>query len=145
MSGANDDLARAVDQVLEGIEKRWQAGDGDGLADYFHPDADFVDVLGRIFRGRAAIARIHRKNFATIHLDSRARLERLRTHELAPGVALAHVKGSMSVPAGPLAGDSTATQTMVLVSDGGTWRIRAFHNTFVRQMPGIPEADDQAD
>jgi uncharacterized protein (TIGR02246 family) len=99
-------------------------------------------VLGRIFRGRSAIARIHRKNFDTIHLDSRVRLERIATRELGPGVAIAHIKASLHVPAGPLAGDSLATQTMVLLHGAAEWQIRAFHNTFVRPMQGVPELDE---
>jgi uncharacterized protein (TIGR02246 family) len=142
MSDGAKDLGQAVDQILRDLELSWRASDSDGFAAHFHPDADFVDVLGRIFRGQEAIARIHRRNFDTIHLDSRVRLERLSTRELGAGVAVAHVKASLQVPAGPLAGDSQATQTMIIdQAGGGTWRIRAFHNTFVRELPGAPEAD----
>jgi hypothetical protein len=50
-------------------------------------------------------------------------------------------RGNIWVPAGPLAGDSRSTQTMVLHSGDGPWRIAAFHNTSVRDMPGIPPLD----
>lgn len=141
-SNGNVDLGPAVDQLLNNLETRWHASDSEGFAQNFHSDADFVDVLGRIVRGRAGIARIHRQNFDTIHLDSRLRLERLTVRKLSENVALAHVKASLHVPAGPLAGDARATQTLVLETGGGEWQIRAFHNTFVREMPGVPGTED---
>lgn len=48
----------------------------------------------------------------------------------------------MHVPAGPLTGTNTSTQTWILARTGGTWRITAFHNTLTRDMPGVPGLDD---
>jgi uncharacterized protein (TIGR02246 family) len=140
-AASNEDLERAVDQVLEGLAAAWNAGDVDVYAEYFASDADFVDVLGRIWRGRDAIRRIHRANFDTIHKGSRVNVEQLTTRSLGDDLAVAHVRGMISVPAGPLAGDSQSTQTLVLHNEGGQWQITAFHNTFVREMPGIPSSD----
>jgi uncharacterized protein (TIGR02246 family) len=136
-----DALRRSVDQVLEALAARWNASDADGYAECFLPDADFVDVLGRICRGRDAIRRIHRANFDTIHRGSRVTLEQLTSRPLGHDVAVAHVRSNIWVPAGPLAGDSQATQTVVLHRGDGPWRVTAFHNTIVRDMPGVPPID----
>jgi uncharacterized protein (TIGR02246 family) len=69
-------------------------------------------------------------------------LDPLSVRLLRDDVALVHVRGSMTVPAGPLAGDSDSTQTLVLVNERGVWQIRAFHNTFVREMAGVPAATE---
>ncbi len=140
MTGANDDLPRGVDQLLEGMEKHWNTYDSAGFATHFQTEADFVDVLGRMWRGRQAIADLHQRNFDTIHAGSRLRMTRLSTQRLADGVALAHTDAAIWVPAGPLKGDSGATQTMVLCKGDGddAWLIRAFHNTWIREIAGIP-------
>ena len=145
MSGAEDRrsdvldlLAEHVDQLAESLVAAWHARDSDRFAEHFHPDAVFVDVLGRVFRGRATIARVHRLNFDTIHAGSRLSMTRLDAESLANRVAIAHVGSTIWVPAGPLTGDHQATQTWILDHTGGTWLIRAFHNTFVREMAGVP-------
>src|SRR5437879_8953423 len=72
-SGVLDLLAEQVDGLAESMVASWHARDSDRFAEHFHPDAVFVDVLGRLFRGRDKIARIHRLNFDTIHAGSRDR------------------------------------------------------------------------
>jgi len=136
-----DDLEQVVAELLGNLEETQNTSDSEGFAASFHPEADFVDVLGRITRGRDAIGRLHRMNFASIHVGSRIKLEPLAAKRLGENVALVHVQGSIQVPAGPLAGDSLATQTMVLERSHEAWQIRAFHNTFVRDMPGIPAVE----
>lgn len=138
----DNDLDRTVDAVLEGLVTAWNAGDADRYAAHFRPDADFVDVLGRHLHGADAIADIHRRNFATIHLGSRLAIRRLRVVPLRGEFGLAVTASTIEVPAGPLAGNSAATQTMLLQRTDDVWRIRAFHNTFVRDMPGAPTVRD---
>lgn len=127
-----------MEELVLNLEKAWNNYDSRGYAENFHPSADFVDVLGRMIKGREAIARIHERNFATIHVGSKVRYEVLSIQKLSEGVALAHVKGQVNVPAGPLAGVNVATQTWVLVDTNGKLQIRALHNTFIREMPGVP-------
>jgi uncharacterized protein (TIGR02246 family) len=133
------ELAKEVDQLVESMVSSWNARDSDGFAEHFHPDADFVDVLGRVWRGRDKIADIHRLNFASIHAGSRLQMIQLASQPLADGVAVAQLSAALWVPAGPLAGDTQATQTWVLTKTGGDWLIKAFQNTWVRKMDGVPE------
>jgi uncharacterized protein (TIGR02246 family) len=131
-----DELGRVVDELLDGFARGWNAGDAEAFAGHLHEDVEFVDVLGRHHRGRAAVERELRQNFATIHAGSRVRFERLAARRLGQDLVLAHSSAEMHVPAGPLAGDNRATQTLVLDPAAGVWRVRAFHNTVVREMPG---------
>jgi uncharacterized protein (TIGR02246 family) len=142
MNSANDSLEHAAKALLQNLESSWAAYDSEGFAANFDEDADFVDVLGRKIKGRDAIERIHQRNFASIHLDSRVRLHLLATRRLGENTALVHVSGSLHVPAGPLAGDWQSTQTLVLVERDEGWRITAFHNTGVRDVPGAPSIDE---
>jgi len=133
-----DQLTKQVDQLVESMVSSWNAADSDGFAEHFHPDADFVDVLGRVWRGRDKIAHVHRLNFASIHAGSRLHMIQLASERLAEGVAVAQLSAALWVPAGPLAGDTGATQTWVLSGTGGDWLIKAFQNTWVRKMDGVP-------
>jgi uncharacterized protein (TIGR02246 family) len=142
MTRDNDDVQQVAGTLIEQVAAQWNAQDAEAYAALFDADADFVDVLGRRIKGREAIERIHRRNFATIHLNSRVSMELLAVRELSDNVALVHVHGAMDIPAGPLAGTNTSTQTWILANTRGAWRITAFHNTLVRDMPGIPGLDD---
>jgi hypothetical protein len=57
---------------------------------------------------------------------------------VAHGTILAHVRGRMHAPTGPLAGDRKATATVVLVRGGDEHRITAFHNAWWRRAERRP-------
>jgi uncharacterized protein (TIGR02246 family) len=85
----------------------------------------FIDVLGRLHHGRDTIAREHQQIFDTIYLGSTLELRATDSRAIADNVLLVHTTSTLRVPAGPRAGDTDCTQTMI-VSDG---QILAFHNT----------------
>ncbi len=114
-----------TEEIITALERAWNAGDGEAWAANFAEDVDFVDVLGRIQRGRATIARESQKIFDTIYRGSRLELRQVSSRPLGGGLDLVHTTTVMSIPAGPLAGEQRAVQTMV-VRDG---RVAAFHNT----------------
>lgn len=126
-----DEGARAI---LEAFSQAW-AHDADAIAACFGDRAELVDVLGRTHLGRDAIASVFRHNFATIHRESTTRYACEDVTELAEDVAFVRASSTLDVPAGPLAGRSNATLTMVLVPDGDAWTILRFHATFVRELP----------
>jgi uncharacterized protein (TIGR02246 family) len=137
----SEQVAALANPLFERMQDCWLRGDSGNFAENFGADADFVDVLGRITKGRTAIARVHRNNFDTIHLNSRLRLELVRGRMLTDSLALAHVEAWLNVPAGPLAGETAGVQTWLLERTGSEWLISAFHNTHVREMAGVPPLD----
>jgi len=44
---------------------------------------------------------------------------------------VAHIRGTIDAPGGPLAGQHARTITVVLLSRDGEYEITAFHNTLV--------------
>jgi|SRR5919198_248757 uncharacterized protein (TIGR02246 family) len=136
-----NDTAQIVNQLLKNLEQQWNIYDSNGYAKYFANNADFVDVLGRLVHGANVIERIHQKNFETIHAGSVVKLEMIDAQKLSDNIILAHVRGLLHVPAGPLEGENRSTQTLILQNIDGLWKIRAFHNTFVKDMPGVPKID----
>lgn len=113
------------------LERAWNTADGEAFAAPFTADADFVDTRGVVHRTRAVIARGHQGIFATIYKGSKIHYEVLDARLIAPGCLLAHVRGTLNAPSGPLAGEHTAVLTLVSLLTGGAWQITAFHNTLV--------------
>ena len=130
--------AAAIQPVLTTLVQSWCAGDARRFASVFGDDADFVDVLGRISRGRTAIERLHQRNFDTIHRNSRLALEVLHTRTLTDTMVLAQVRGQVDVPDGPVAGRTIGIQTWLLERSRARWQITAFHNTHRREIEGVP-------
>jgi uncharacterized protein (TIGR02246 family) len=125
------DPKTTADTVVKRLEDAWNAADGAAFGAPFAPDADFVTIRGELHSG-PAIAAGHQQIFDTIYAGSTVRYAVLDARELDDGIILAHVRGNLSVPAGPLAGENEALASIVLVrADGGHHQIAAFHNTLV--------------
>jgi hypothetical protein len=61
----------------------------------------------------------------------------LQARELNDRVILAHISALLSAPTGPLAGETNAFASIVLVGDGDERRIAAFHNTVVASRESV--------
>ena len=125
----------ATDQIVANIvnelERAWNVADGVAFARPFAEDADFVNIRGEHHRTREAIAKGHQAIFNSVYKGSVVRMQVAAVRTLAPTVLLAHVKSTLKVPAGPLAGEHAALFSLVLVRDQDNWPIAAFHNTLV--------------
>jgi uncharacterized protein (TIGR02246 family) len=121
------------------LARAWNAGDGAAWAASFAPDADFVDAVGRIQRGREVIAAEHQKLFDTIYRGSTLDYRLTGTRALPGGLLLAHTASTLRVPAGPREGEWRAVQTK-LFQDG---QIIAFHNTMVVELAELAAHDEE--
>ena len=87
--------------------------------------------IGRAFDPGRIVGGVRVPGHGTIYACSTVRYTLLDARELDDRVILAHARGHLRVPAGPLAGESDALASIVLVRDGDDHRIAAFHNTLV--------------
>ena len=122
-----------AESVAKRLEDAWNGADGTAYGAPFAPDADFVNIRGELHSGREAIAAGHQQIFETIYAGSTIQYTVLQARELDGRVILAHVRGRLNAPTGPLAGETEALASVVLVGDGdgADRRIAAFHNTLV--------------
>lgn len=127
------DVQEIVAAVLEQLEKGWNQADGKAYAAPFAEDADFVDIRGGYHKSREAISAGHQQIFDTIYRGSVVRNELLQARMVSDQAILAHVQHSMKAPMGPLAGEHSATASMLLTSAHGGWQIVAYHNTLQTQ------------
>ena len=119
-----------AETIIKRLEDAWNAGDGAAFGAPFAPDADFVTIRGELHSGDE-IAAGHTQIFATIYAGSTIRYSVIGARELDDRVILAHVRATLNAPSGPLAGESNALASVVLVGDGDEHRIASFHNTLV--------------
>jgi uncharacterized protein (TIGR02246 family) len=126
----------AVDDVLARLSAAWNAGDATAYAAEFTPDATYVVFDGTVLRGRGEIEDSHRwlfdgplrgstMGFAIGEDDGPP------VRVVAPGVAHLVLAGGGVRPEGVeiVPADRRSVVSLVLVEDGGAWRVAAFQNT----------------
>ena len=133
----NPEDRAALVAIVRQLEAAWNALDGPAFAAPFADDADFVNIRGDHFHGRAQIASGHAAIFQTIYAGSRNQYTIEGARLLGPDVALVRVHALLEVPTGPLAGRHRARFSMVLTRDAAGWKIASFHNTLLA-APGAP-------
>ena len=116
---------------MQSLELAWNRADGAAFGEPFSADADFVAIRGDLHTGRAAIAAGHQQIFDTIYVGSTVGYEVLQARELDGQVIVAHIRGTIDAPGGPLAGQHACTITLVLLRHDDKYEITAFHNTLV--------------
>lgn len=129
----------SVNATIEALARAWNAGDGRGWASNFAADADFVDVVGRVQRGRDVIASEHQKIFDTIYRDSHLEIQLADSRRLGDDTVLVHTTSTLRVPAGPRAGTVHAIQTKIFQSGV----IVAFHNTLLSDLADFVDRDEE--
>jgi uncharacterized protein (TIGR02246 family) len=125
------DAAAVADTIMRRLELAWNRADAAAFGEPFSADADFVAIRGDLHTGREAIAEGHQQIFDTIYAGSTVRYEVLRARELDERVIVAHIRGTIDAPGGPLAGQHACTITLVLLRHDDKYEITAFHNTLV--------------
>lgn len=121
----------AVRENVRQMEAGWNAKSGALFAKPFAEDADYVVINGTHIRGREAIDKGHQRIFDTVFKDSTLALSVKQVRFLRPDVAVVHVDGRNTVKQAGEARVWNAIITLVMVRDGGAWKITAFQNTQV--------------
>ena len=132
------------EEIVATLTDAWNAGDGERWSSAFAEEAVFVDVLGRVQRGRQVIAAEHQKIFDTIYRGSRLDIRLEATHQLGDRLFLAHTTSTLDVPQGPRAGVTEAIQTKIIRDGlvlGFQNTIRAAAAQFAGRDPGLAALD----
>jgi uncharacterized protein (TIGR02246 family) len=119
----------AIRRVVAAVQEGWNTLDGNGFADPFADDADYVIINGMHIKGRDVIAAGHQQIFDTIYKDSRLICTIQSSRFLRDDIALVHVSGHVTFRQGDLEHVSNSMITMVMSKENERWSIAAFHNT----------------
>jgi len=138
-SGADQSSDQAaIGQTVMRLQEAWNHHDMKAFANLFAEDADFVNVAGAWWKGRAEIEQKHRAAHATIFRNSTLSIEEVNVRFLTPDIAIAHVLTALvgqQMTDGTVAPPRRALLTQVLQKQSGEWMIVASHNTDVRPPP----------
>lgn len=147
------DAARAeraeseIREIISHQNEAWNRHDAKAWVASFSEDADFINILGMKFAGRAEIERRHDDIFKTIFARSRVVVTTERVRFSSPSVAIAETEHALRdydrLPPGirPTDADGTLRTRMRYVwelrADG--WRIVAAQNTAIVALPTPPK------
>jgi uncharacterized protein (TIGR02246 family) len=129
-SPADEAAVRALQQQQASA---WNAHDIDAYAGLFAEDAHVINVLGWHWQSRAELKAKLGQAFASVFARSRLTIGQVDVAFLAPDIAVAHVRWSMTGALSPTGAESdtpeAGIQTVVVTRRGGAWRIVDFQNT----------------
>src|SRR5690349_18999346 len=136
MTVAKTDLD-AIEALVAGLERAWNVADGAGFAARFAEDADFVNIYGMHGKGRQNIADAHDRILHSVYEGSVVSYQMSQVRLIREDVAVVHFRARLRVPQGPLSGEMEALPSMVLTREAGGWTVASFHNTLVKEPPGM--------
>jgi uncharacterized protein (TIGR02246 family) len=131
----------AVKAVASGSVDAWNRHDMKAFAALFAEDADFVNVIGLWWRGRAEIQKEHEALHATRMKNTHLTAAETVVRFLRPDVAVVHVRWELTGEAGiegkPLP-PRKGILTYVVAKMGEKWLITAAQNTDIVPLPNVP-------
>ena len=120
----------------------WNHHDMKAFAELFTNDADFVNVIGLWWKGRAEIQKEHEAIHATRMKNSYLTDLKTTVRFLQPDIAIAHMRWELTGDTG-LEGKPLPTRkgilTFVLTKTGNQWLITAGQNTDIVPLPNVPK------
>ncbi len=128
-----------LEQIIQGQETAWNAGDGLAWASVFTDDADYINVLGDVFQGRDEIARQHVFILGGPYKGSHLRITIRKITEPAPNIAVIETEYDLTrfnvlapgiAPTSP--GLLKSRMRYVALKQGDQWKFIAAQNTAIQ-------------
>jgi len=134
----------SIRQALAGQADAWNRHDAKAWSASFADDADFVNVLGMLFQGRAEIERRHADLFGSIFARSQVVVTTRKVRSVGKTAAVAETDHELRnydrLPDGirPTDADGTLRTRLKYVWEltPSGWRIVSAQNTAVLPLPG---------
>jgi uncharacterized protein (TIGR02246 family) len=133
----------AIRELLAAQAKAWNEHDAQAWVARFTDDAEFVNIMGSLFQGRAQIEQRHAELFRGVFNKSRVIVTTRKVVSLGATSALAEtvheLRDYARLPPGIRPSDADGTlrtrlkYVLVLTADG--WRIRSAQNTAILPAP----------
>lgn len=124
---------KAINQIIEHFTDAWNYHAGQGSADYYCQDADFVNIFGMAFAGKQEIEERHIKIHESFLKGSIFEVTDLRLREAKSDVVIGHVYWKVSniqkPGKDPLNEIMKGVFTHVFLKNQDKWEITATQNT----------------
>ncbi|WPC67356.1 SgcJ/EcaC family oxidoreductase [Rhodoferax ferrireducens] len=122
----------AVTRIVEAFAECWNRHDMNAFAELFAPDAEFVNVVGLWWKGRAEIKAAHEFTHQTLFKNSRLTLVELSTRFPTPQIAIVRCRWRLVghvTPQGIPLPERQGVLLNVLRQQDGKWFIIDSQNT----------------
>lgn len=138
-----------IEALLETEQTAWNSNNSAAYASAFTDDADFINIRGQVFTGRAAIQGVHAVIFAGPFKGSTIAITLRLFKLLSPGVALVDTDQQVTrfafLPPGivPTSPGTLLTHFKYIAAEqsDGTWKLSAGQNTAALPNPPSPGND----
>lgn len=136
---AQEDL-KAIQLLFNKLGESWNRGDGGAYGECFMEDADYVTFTGQHLKGSKQIAEVHQWLFDKMLKGSTmvsSAASSIEPRFISPDVAIVHAIGEVRL-AEPSQdhNERESINTNVVVKQNGEWKITAFHNCRIQDIPG---------
>ncbi|MDD9268522.1 SgcJ/EcaC family oxidoreductase [Paenibacillus sp. GCM10023248] len=135
----NQEDLKGIRALFTELGNSWNHGDGVAFGNCFTEDADYVTFMGQHLKGRKQIADVHQMLFngplkGSILLSSTS--SDLQPRFIASDIAIVHAAGEVRL-AEPAQdpNDRGSINTNVVMKDNGEWKLTAFHNCRIQEVP----------
>ena len=142
-AGARAQDEATLHKLVADQAEAWNRQDAVAWSRDFAPDAEFINIVGTVFSGRAEIEKRHAAIFNTLFKGSRTQVTVRKLLFLTDDVAVLdmehRVTGYGGLPPGvqpTVSGELRTQMRYVLKRTGGPWRIVAGKNTDGKPAPG---------
>lgn len=126
---------KAINKIIDHFSVAWNHQQGQGFADYYTQDADFVNIFGMTFAGKQEIEVRHIKILESILKGSIFEVINVRLREAKPDLVIAHVNWKVSniqePGKEPLKETIKGVFTHVFLKNQDKWEIVATQNTLI--------------
>jgi uncharacterized protein (TIGR02246 family) len=127
-----------VTALVQEFAASWNAHDMTAFGALFAPDADFVNVVGMRWRGRAAIQAAHEASHSSMFRSSHLAIHNTDIMLLGPSVAVSRSEWTLvghTTPDGQALPERRGYLTHVLQKQGDRWLIAVSQNTDIVALP----------
>lgn len=128
---------QAIQEVIQDYTDSWNQRACKGFGNGFTEDADFVNIFGMHFKGKAEIEKRHIQIMQNFLKDSSLEILNTQLREAQPGVVIALVRWRCHGFRNPRADLSKPGETregvftQVFIHPGSKWEITASQNTLI--------------
>jgi uncharacterized protein (TIGR02246 family) len=129
----------SINELFAQLSKSWNIGDGIAYGNCFTEDADYVTFMGQRLKGREQITEVHQMLFngplkGSIMISTSS--SDIQPRFITPEVAIIHAIGEVQL-AQPAQdpNDRGSINTNVVLKQNGEWKITAFHNCRIQEIP----------
>lgn len=140
----------AIRKLVDAQTEAWNRSDAAAWSRDFAPDAEFINIVGTVFKGRPEIESRHASIFSTLFKGSRTQVRVTRVLFVSADVAVTDmehlVTGYAGLPPGVQPTEPGVLKTRmryVMKKHGKRWEIVAGQNTDVKPAPAPKAAQPQ--